>query len=395
MASEIKKKSSKGAWGWLAVIGFFLLSKLKWLFALLKVGKFATLASMFVSLGAYAMFYGWKFAIAIIYLIFVHEMGHLVAAKIKKIPTSPAVFIPFLGAAIGIDPKNIKNAETEFFVAYGGPLAGLLSTIPAIVLYYITSDPYWALVIQLGALINLFNLFPVSPLDGGRIVGVLSTKIWFIGLISLIPMFFLSRDPILILIFIFGLFTWWDRLKDDSKVEIMKHEEKVLSEINRDLKTLLDYTKDEFDNLYSTGYYASVYAYSAFMDQLVQRRSMINRSVGTQQDNDKWIMSKTKRLRRKKWIAEKEIITNTLNQMGRVNEFYGEGNLNLDIEKSLEKNRTKLREVRAELKRVKTYYQSSLSAKIKALVLYLGLAIILALLLVFAMDILNATEMDI
>src|SRR5699024_8114982 len=98
----------------------------------------------------------------------------------------------FMGAAIGIDPKKIKNAETEFFVAYGGPLAGLISIIPAVALYFMTQEPYWGLVIQLGALINLFNLFPVSPLDGGRIVTVLSTKIWFIGLLALIPVLFIS-----------------------------------------------------------------------------------------------------------------------------------------------------------------------------------------------------------
>ncbi|MDC3417331.1 site-2 protease family protein [Aquibacillus salsiterrae] len=388
--AQSKQNNSRGALGWIAVVGVFLLSKMKWLLTLLKLGKFATLISMFISLGAYALFYGWKFAAAIIYLIFVHEMGHLVAAKIKKIPTSPAVFIPFLGATIGIDPKKIKNAETEFFIAYGGPLAGLLSILPAIGLYFLTSDPYWALVTQLGALINLFNLFPVSPLDGGRIVGVLSTKIWFIGLVALIPMFFLSRDPILILIFLFGLFTWWDRLKDNEKIGVLRYEEKVLSEITRDLQTLRDYTKGELGQLYSTGYYASVYAYSAFFDQLTKRKSIVNQRLQNLKGSS--LFSNTKRLQKKKWIIEKELITDTLNQLGKVNEFYGENNLRIDIDKCFENNKTRLKELKTEIKRINTYYQSSISAKIKALILYIGLAIVLALLLVFAMDILNGSN---
>src|SRR5699024_5809054 len=109
MPTQSNDRSKKGLWGWIVAIGVFLAAKLKWVLAIFKIGKFATLASMFVSLGGYALIFGWKFAFAIVYLIFIHEMGHLVAAKIKKIPTSPAIFIPFMGAAIGMDPKKIKD----------------------------------------------------------------------------------------------------------------------------------------------------------------------------------------------------------------------------------------------------------------------------------------------
>ena len=87
-----------------------LLSKLKWVFAIFKLAKFSTVFSMFLSLGAYAVIYGWKFGVALIYLLFIHEMGHLWAAKRKGIPTSPAIFIPFMGALIGMKemPKMQK-----------------------------------------------------------------------------------------------------------------------------------------------------------------------------------------------------------------------------------------------------------------------------------------------
>ncbi len=213
-----KREARKGV---LITVGLLILSKLKWLFALFKFTKFGgTIISLVVSLGGYALIFGWRFAVAIIYLLFVHEMGHLVAAKQKGIKTSPAIFVPFMGAVIGMKEQP-KDAATEAYLAYGGPLAGLISIIPAFILYYFTGQPFWALVVMLGALINLFNLFPVSPLDGGRIVGVLSTNIWGIALLIFAVYLFISFSPILLLIFIFGLISWWSRFRDEYKREVL------------------------------------------------------------------------------------------------------------------------------------------------------------------------------
>ncbi|MFD2611075.1 site-2 protease family protein [Paenibacillus gansuensis] len=208
----------------LAAAGVFLIAKFKWVLALLKWSKFGgTFITMAASLATYAVFYGWKFAVALIYLIFVHEMGHVIAARRKGITTSPAVFIPFVGAFISMKDKP-RDAATEAYLAYGGPLAGLISFLPAIGLYYATEDPFWALVIYLGALINLFNLIPVSPLDGGRIVSVLSSKIWFIGLAGLFIVVYFRPSPITILILIFGVVTWWNRQREGYRAAIVAHE---------------------------------------------------------------------------------------------------------------------------------------------------------------------------
>src|SRR5699024_4522871 len=130
----------------------------------------------------YAAFFGWQLAVVLVYLLLVHESGHLVAARQKGIKTSPAYFIPFVGAVISMKERP-KDAATEAYLAYGGPLAGLISFLPAVLLYSWTGAPVWLLVIFLGAFLNLLNMLPVSPLDGGRIVTVLSTKIWFLGLL--------------------------------------------------------------------------------------------------------------------------------------------------------------------------------------------------------------------
>ena len=198
-------------------IGIFLLAKFKWALALLKWTKFGgTLITMMVSLGAYAAIYGWKFGVAIVYLIFVHEMGHIVAAKRKGIPMSPAFFIPFVGALVSMKERP-RDAATEAYLAYGGPLAGLISFLPAVVLYETTKEPFWALVVFLGALINLFNLIPVSPLDGGRIVSVLSTKIWLAGLLVLGVIVAISPSPLLFIIILIGLFSWWSRGRENYR----------------------------------------------------------------------------------------------------------------------------------------------------------------------------------
>lgn len=388
MATNSEQKTSKSPWGWIAVIGLFLLSKAKWLLVVLKIGKFATLASMFVSLWAYALFYGWKFAFAIIYLIFIHEMGHLVAAKMKKIPTSPAVFIPFLGAAIGIDPKKIKDAKTEFFVAYGGPLAGLLSIIPAIALYIITNDPYWVLVMQLGALINLFNLFPVSPLDGGRIVSVLSPKIWLIGLIVLIPIIFLSPDPILFLIFIFGFITWWKQYKESKNVAIMEHQTKVLLDVNAELEHFTHTYEDEYDEDRKRNQFTTLY------NKLKEQKNRVNHFLLNNSGFKFPFFQEKMRLAIKKHNAEKDILKTTLDNMGQEKYKMGEEpQFDKVIEYAHGKNESKRLRIKNEINRIRTYYQTSLRTKIQSLILYLALAILLAIILVYAMDLLESSPL--
>jgi Zn-dependent protease len=220
----------------LIAIGLFLLAKFKWAIALLKWTKFGgTLITMGVSMGAYALIYGWKFGAALVYLIFVHEMGHVIAAKRKGIPTSPAIFIPFVGALIALKQQP-RDAATEAYLAYGGPLAGLISFLPAVVLYEVTEQPFWALVVFLGAAINLFNLLPVSPLDGGRIVSVLSTKIWFVGLLILGVWVAISPSPILFLVLLFGIFSWWNRGKESYRGSLLSYEKDKLTDFRAMLR---------------------------------------------------------------------------------------------------------------------------------------------------------------
>lgn len=222
-------KKKKKSWIGLGVIGSFLLSKLKLLLVVLKVAKLGSLLSVLISLGAYAMVYGWKFAAALVYLIYIHETGHLLAAKKKGIKTSAAIFIPFVGALISLKEQP-KNANDEAFLAYWGPLVGTIGFLPAFPLYFVTHSPFWLLVISLGAMINLFNLIPLHPMDGGRIAGVISTKFWLLGIAGMGIYLWFRPSAILFIFLLLGIIKGWSEFRKELT---RKKREKVI-EVYRD-----------------------------------------------------------------------------------------------------------------------------------------------------------------
>ncbi|MBB6633722.1 site-2 protease family protein [Cohnella thailandensis] len=157
----------------------FLLSKGKGLLlALLKFGK--PLISMAVTVGAYALVYPWTFALGFVALIFVHEMGHVFAAKRKGLPVSAPFFIPFLGALILLK-RHPKDAETEAAVAIGGPMLGSLGALVCFLIGQWTGYEVWYALAYVGFFLNLLNLLPMNPLDGGRIIGAVSRWLWAVG----------------------------------------------------------------------------------------------------------------------------------------------------------------------------------------------------------------------
>lgn len=182
---------------------FFLLSKLKYVGVLLQVGKFKTFITMLISIWAYAMFWGWPFAVGFVALLFIHEMGHVAALRMMGIKATAPMFIPFMGAFIGMKQMP-KDAYAESLMAFGGPLLGTVGAIACAGVGMLTGNPFWYALATTGFLLNLFNLLPISPLDGGRIIGVISPKLWIIGLIGAVGLFYLTWSPIIALIVIMG-----------------------------------------------------------------------------------------------------------------------------------------------------------------------------------------------
>jgi Zn-dependent protease len=224
------KNSNKTSAGILGTLGVILFGKLKYILVVFKLLKLQTLLSMFLFLGTYALIFGWKFGAALVYLLLIHEMGHLYAAKKIKLPVSPAVFVPFLGAAIGLKEMP-KNAKDEGFIAYMGPLFGLLSFLPAIPLYLVTHEPFWALLIILGGMINLFNLIPITPLDGGRIAAGISTKLWGAGIVLLLAFSVMKLSFIGFIIVIIGSLEWYKLYKKQKRLHNDKLEVQELEHL--------------------------------------------------------------------------------------------------------------------------------------------------------------------
>jgi Zn-dependent protease len=163
-----------------AKLKFFILPALKFLPILLKSG-----GTMLISIWAYALFFGWRFAVGFVLLMFVHECGHLIVAKKFGLPVSAPVFIPFMGAFILLKDQP-RNAWMEACVGIGGPILGSLGALACNLLGEIFNMPLLIALASTGYLLNLFNLMPVGFLDGGRIVTALSRWLWLPGFAMLL-----------------------------------------------------------------------------------------------------------------------------------------------------------------------------------------------------------------
>ncbi len=177
-----RRKGLAGLGGIGAAISALLL-KFPLLAPLLKFGwlGFTALFSVVV----YSLIFGWQFAVGLVALLFVHEMGHAIVMKLKGIPIGGMIFIPLLGAAV-IMKQMPKNAKDEAEVGIAGPIAGAIAAMVCLALARENPDTVWAPLAYFGFFINLFNLIPIVPFDGGRVLGAIDRRIWIIGFIGLV-----------------------------------------------------------------------------------------------------------------------------------------------------------------------------------------------------------------
>jgi Zn-dependent protease len=188
-----------------------LFAKFKFLFlAIFKIKLFTTAGTMLVSVGAYALLWGWQFGVGFVALLFIHEMGHVLEARRQGIPVSAPMFIPFLGALITMKQMP-DNAWREAQVALAGPIVGSLGAAGFWLAGEALDSELLVALAFVGFLLNLFNLLPVVPLDGGRAVAALHPALWLVGLAGLVVLTFLAPNPILIIVLLFGGLELWNR----------------------------------------------------------------------------------------------------------------------------------------------------------------------------------------
>lgn len=175
---------------------------IKLLMLLFGAAKFSklliTVGTMALSIGAYSLVFGWQFAVGFVLLILVHEMGHFAAARQRGLNVGLPTFIPFVGAWIQLKDQPM-DAETEAYVGFAGPFVGTLGAMGCYLLAREFDSRLLLALAYSGLFLNLFNLIPLSPFDGGRITAVLSPRIWLAGVPLLIGLFIWRPNPLLVL----------------------------------------------------------------------------------------------------------------------------------------------------------------------------------------------------
>jgi Zn-dependent protease len=168
---------------------------------------------MLVSVAAYAWIWGWRFAVGFVLLLLVHELGHVFELRRQGVPASAPLFIPFLGAVVGMRQMP-ADAWREARVALAGPILGSIGAAGVWALgAALDSDLLVALAFT-GFFLNLFNLLPIVPLDGGRAVAAVHPALWGLGLAGLVALAFWHPNPILILILVVGGLELWRRWRE-------------------------------------------------------------------------------------------------------------------------------------------------------------------------------------
>lgn len=161
-----KKARTAGGIGAIAAAVAAFALKFKALFVVVKI--LASSWTLLLTLWLYAVAFGWQFGLALVLLILGHELGHYFAFRAYGLPVRLPVFVPFLGAyTAGAIPRN---PEQGAYIALAGPLTGFCLAALCYALGTTLHDRFWFACASFSAFLNLFNMIPFVPFDGGRII---------------------------------------------------------------------------------------------------------------------------------------------------------------------------------------------------------------------------------
>ena len=208
--NEAATKRKRGLSGFAAAAAALIAKGKALLLLLPKLKLLTTAGTALVSIAAYALFWGPAFAVGFVALLFLHEMGHVIALRREGIKATAPMFIPFMGAVISARSLG-DNALAEARVGLAGPILGsFAAALVAVAGAALNSDFLLALA-YVGFFLNLFNLLPVVPLDGGRAMAAMAPWAWFLGFGVLVVLAFIAPNPILLIIVLFAALELWRR----------------------------------------------------------------------------------------------------------------------------------------------------------------------------------------
>jgi Zn-dependent protease len=192
------------------------------LFALPNLKLLTTAGTAIVSVALYSLFWGWEFAVGFVVLLFLHEMGHVIQLRREGIRASAPMFIPFMGAVITSRSLG-ANALAEARVGLAGPVLGSIAAAAVAIAGKLAHSDMLIALGYVGFLINLFNLLPVVPLDGGRAMAAMAPWMWFVGFGALLVLLFaLPFNPIVLIIVVVGgfeLYRRWEARRSGSPAQ--------------------------------------------------------------------------------------------------------------------------------------------------------------------------------
>ena len=181
------------------------------------IAQFAwTGGSMVVSLVAYATQMGFPFAVGFILILLFHEVGHALTIRAKGLRAGAMVFIPFIGGAVTLRHQP-RSAYVDAQIGLGGPIAGTIASAASLVIWHLTFEPLYLALAFGGFLLNLFNLTPVGPLDGGRIAGAITKWMWALGAVILLVVMLRWRNPLLLPVLLLGVWQIWQAIREERR----------------------------------------------------------------------------------------------------------------------------------------------------------------------------------
>jgi Zn-dependent protease len=170
----------------LALLGAKFIGAIKVvLLVLLKMKFLLTAGTMLLSIWYDSRIFGWPLAVGIVGMIFLHECGHAIAARSLGLPYGGMLFVPGMGAVV-FHKRGALNVAQDAFVGIAGPIAGTLVGMIFFGIFKVTGERLFLTLAAWTFAINLFNLLPTPPLDGGWIVPVFSPKLLAIGMVLLV-----------------------------------------------------------------------------------------------------------------------------------------------------------------------------------------------------------------
>jgi Zn-dependent protease len=175
-----------------------------------KVKLLTTAGTAAISVVAYSLFFGWTFAVGFVVLLFVHEMGHVIQLRREGLKASAPMFIPFLGAVVFAKSLG-ENALAEARVGLAGPILGTIGAAACLAVAEVTNSDLLRALAYVGFFLNLINLVPLVPFDGGRAMAAMAPWMWFLGLGAMVALLLTTKNPFLLIFVLLGGMETWRR----------------------------------------------------------------------------------------------------------------------------------------------------------------------------------------